>query len=386
MRLSLPRALWLSLVSALLLGGGSLAAGLGPWPPEEVGTFDQLGMSPIYRVAPPSEAALPAEVAFRLPEPPPEELLPDLIASDVEPLEAVELSTPPPASPPVAQPLPTPTPAGMWRGRSSINYLVLGLDRRANELARPDAIMIGNIDLQGKRASVLSIPRDLIVSIPGYGRDRINTAFVYGELDRRTGGGAALLRQVVEQNFGVSLDHYAVLDFHCFRSVVDALGGVSVQVAERIIDPSYPTDSYTYKTVVFDKGVQQLDGARALEYVRTRSTTSDFSRMGRQQQVAAAIQERLLSLNALSSVPTIVGNCAGLSTDLGVLDLIGLALAARDIQHNDIALRVIEPPMVSDLITPLGAMMLQPRWELIRPVVQQVFSETATASVEAGRR
>jgi LCP family protein required for cell wall assembly len=336
------------------------------------------GSVALLRATPPAPAP---ELEFVLPEPAPAEVLAEEVTRPSEEPRDEPAASPTPTSVPaiaVAQP----TPVVTWNGPRSVNYVLLGLDRRDNELARPDVIIIGNVDLREKRASLLSVPRDLLVTIPGYGRDRINTAFVYGELDRKSGGGAALLGRAVEQNFGVHIDHYAVLDFNCFRSIVDAIGGLSVNVPQRIVDPYYPTEDYRRRTVVFEPGLQQMDGNRALEYVRTRYTTSDFGRMHRQQQIVAATRERLLSLNALPSVPRIVADCGGVTTDLGILEVIGLANAARDIRGEDTVMQVIESPLVADVITPAGAMVLQPRWELIRPLVQRVFPTSTTVAGE----
>lgn len=175
------------------------------------------------------------------------------------------------------------------------------------------------------------------------------------------------------------LDHHLVVDFRCFRGIVDAVGGIEVEVPSRIVDPFYPSEDFGYRTVVFEPGLQRLDGARALEYVRTRYTTSDFSRMHRQQQVVAALQRRVLSLASLPSVPAILASCGGLATDLGVREVVGLLAAAREIRPEDISYLVIEPPMVADVVTPLGARVLQPRWELIRPLVQRAFPSTVAA-------
>src|SRR5438270_672982 len=114
--------------------------------------------------------------------------------------------------------------------------------------------LVGCVDLATHAAGVLSIPRDLVVDIPGYGRDRINTAYVYGELYGKAGG-MDTLKATVLRNFGVPIDHYAVVDFGCFRGLVDALGGVTVDIPKHIVDTQYPTDDYGTRRVEFLPGV-----------------------------------------------------------------------------------------------------------------------------------
>ena len=89
------------------------------------------------------------------------------------------------------------------------------------------------------------------------------------------------MQQTIEKNFGIQVDHFGLLDFQCFRTAVDAVGGVTVNVPRAIVDPSYPTEDYGTKLVKFDVGIQKMDGERALQYARTRSADSDFHRIQR---------------------------------------------------------------------------------------------------------
>jgi LCP family protein required for cell wall assembly len=283
----------------------------------------------------------------------------------------------------VAAPILNPFPR--WTREQSLNFLLLGIDRREeNEVPRTDTLMLANLDLRARRASAVSIPRDLLVNIAGYGQDRINVVYGLGETQKRPGGGGmGLLRDTIERNFGVTVQHWALVDFGCFRGAVDALGGVTVTVPNRIYDPYYPTDDYRYQVVTFEPGRQKLDGERALQYARTRYGDTDFGRMRRQQQIVSAVREQALQVQSLGALPQVVRACSGLSSDLNVLDLVALGAAAREINQADIALRVIDEKLAVPYVAPSGASVLLPRWDEIRAMVRTSFPATTTASAAA---
>ena len=174
----------------------------------------------------------------------------------------------------------------------AITVLLLGLDARSGEglMARSDAIVVARIDPDLQRVALLSLPRDLWVSIPGVGEGKINSAYFIGE---QTQEGAALARDTVSQAIGVKIDHVAVIDFTGFRSLIDALGGVPVDVPKELYDPQFPTDDYGYTVAHFMPGTEVMNGDRALMFSRIRHPDSDFERMRRQQLVLLGIVRRL---------------------------------------------------------------------------------------------
>lgn len=325
---------------------------------------------------------VPSAVARRLP-PSPTRFVPLPTATSLPTVERLAVPTTRPTSPPFPRvrtpvplppPTPAPTPEPQWARGDRFTVMVLGIDRRDDEPTRADTVMLFHIDLTQHRVRGLSIPRDLVVSIPGYGQDRINVAYTYGEVDRLPGGGVGLTRRVIEENFGVQVDHYVVIDFACFRGAIDAVGGVEVDVPVEIYDDQYPTDDYGVKTVHFLPGRQRLDGERALEYVRTRHQDSDFGRIARQQQVLLALRSAVANP---ARVPDLIRGalqyCSHMSTDLGIQDMIGLALRARDFDSRDIYFETIGPDLVRRYITPAGADVLLGRWEAIRGLVRDTF-------------
>jgi LCP family protein required for cell wall assembly len=261
-------------------------------------------------------------------------------------------------------------PAAVERG-GKVTVLALGLDRRGTEPPRTDAILLLQIGPPGRPAAALSIPRDLWVSIPDQGDDRINTAYTWGDLKSRDG--LSWARRTVERSFEVRVDRVVSVDFACFRNAVDAAGGVGVDVATRIVDHAYPGDEGGVTTVAFEPGRQTLSGERALQYVRTRSADSDFGRMGRQQQVVAALAQRMRDPAAAARVgQALLQECPGLATDLSPADI--LLLAGMAANGGDVRMGIIGESMVSPTTIPSGAQVLLPRWERIRPMMAELFS------------
>jgi LCP family protein required for cell wall assembly len=254
--------------------------------------------------------------------------------------------------------------------RGKVTMLVLGIDRRTTEPTRTDTMLLARVGPAGQATEVLSIPRDLWVAIPGHGEDRINTAFVWGGL--ANGDGAGLARRTVEETFGVQVDRVMVVDFACFQEAVDAVGGVSVNVPQRLVDDSYPMADGGTTTIAFEPGAQRLSGERALEYVRTREADNDFGRIGRQQQVVAAVAARLADPGAAMRMTTLwIGGCGHSGTDLSPTDVAALgrlAVAGGQPHFATVGLDMVVPTTLAS-----GAEVLMPRWDRIRPLVAQTF-------------
>ncbi|MEZ4519812.1 MAG: LCP family protein [Chloroflexota bacterium] len=189
-----------------------------------------------------------------------------------------------------------------WSGTEQVNILLMGVDLRCDEdgPTHSDTIMLASIDPVSKRVSVLSLPRDLWVEIPGYGVGRINQAYFDGQAYDYPGGGAQLAAETVENFIGVPVDYYITVDFQAFVDIVDLLGGIVVDVPESIDDPDYPDNCYGYDPFFIEAGRHRLDGATALKYARTRATFGDdVDRAGRQQQVILALRDQATELSNL---------------------------------------------------------------------------------------
>ncbi len=202
-----------------------------------------------------------------------------------------------------------PSTSSVWNGRTDINLLVAGIDRRpAGGDQNTDVVILVHIDLIDKRVAAISIPRDLWVDIPGVGQDKINSAYNHAIITspNNSAAGIAKLRDTVETVFGVPIDGYVLFDFNGFKSVVDELGGVDINVPAKLVDTEYPTEDYGVKTVIFEAGEQHMDGETALEYVRTRHADSDDGRRNRQEQVMLALFAKGKNLSSITKIQPLI--------------------------------------------------------------------------------
>jgi LCP family protein required for cell wall assembly len=197
-----------------------------------------------------------------------------------------------------------------WDAKRRFTILVLGIDRRPDETiadSRTDTMILVSVDPTSRSIGMLSIPRDLYVPFPGETNlQQINTAYVFGEL-KKPGGGPEFVIQTIQYNFAMSVNAYAVVSFDTVIGIVDAVGGVDIDVPYDINDPEYPDMNYGYDPLFIPKGPTHMDGALALKYARTRHQTDDFDRTKRQQQVILAIRQK-----ALGDVPHLVSQAPAL--------------------------------------------------------------------------
>jgi LCP family protein required for cell wall assembly len=257
-----------------------------------------------------------------------------------------------------------------------LNVLVLGLDRRPDQgyVVRSDTMMLMTVYRSGPRAAILSVPRDLYVEIPDVGADRINTAHFWGE-SQVEGGGPVLASRTVAQAFGVPVHRCVRVDFDGFRAIIDAAGGVDVFVEEAVVDNAYPSDDYGVVRIEIPAGQQHMDGETALRYVRSRHGSSDFNRAERQQQVLIALAHRLLEPGTWPRLPLVHrAVTSSVDTDLTTRDLLLFFTVVHRVGVDGIEHHVIGREMTQPWTKPTGAAVLLPRWELIRPLVQDLFT------------
>ncbi len=282
-----------------------------------------------------------------------------------------------------------------------MNVLVMGLDRRIDDPedwpTRTDTMFVATIDPFAKTAGVLSIPRDLWVEIPdgqgGYFSDRINVAYEYGPLKNYPGGGPGLAMATVEHNFGIEIDRYVVVDFVGFMELVDAIGGIDVEVEEYIYDPSYCLTSQCsdLEVLVFEPGVEHMDGERALAYTRVRYGSSDLRRIERQQDVLRAALDAALDRSLLlpnRAIALYDSYKKAVDTDIRVFEVRKLASLAQDIPLEDIVTVSMASAVEETVLG--GAQVLLPDWDAVEELKRQVFfdgrlrSEGAVVEVQNG--
>ncbi|MCC7205962.1 MAG: LCP family protein [Anaerolineae bacterium] len=232
-----------------------------------------------------------------------------------------------------------------WDGQSRVTVLVMGIDKRPGEQGtgfRADSLILISLDPRTQRVGMLSIPRDLRVPIPGRdGLQPINAAYVFGELER-PGFGPRLTADTVQYNLGIEIDHFVVLSFEAVINLIDAIGGITVDVPFDIDDEQFP-DLYTfgYDPLHISAGRHEMDGLLALKYARTRHQDSDFDRTRRQQQVVMAIRDKVLRPEMLpelvAKAPLIWDEVSkGIITDIPFDQLLSLAWYAKDIPGENI--------------------------------------------------
>lgn len=268
--------------------------------------------------------------------------------------------------------------------RERVNVLLLGIDQRENEQGpwRTDTMILVSIDPSTKSTSMLSIPRDLWVTIPGFGEKRINVAHYLGDLRGYPGGGVALAKKTVWHALGVPVHYYVRVNFSGFERIIDAVGGLTVDVKEPIHDESYPDGNYGTIVVDIPAGIQHMDGATALQYARSRHGKSDFDRMARQQAVILAARDKVLSLDIpLVRIPKLIELVGdSIQTDMNIDEILALAEVAKTLDRSRIRHGIIEDSMTTTVTTPEGSMVEVADWEKVRRVVDDLFPVTLAAA------
>jgi polyisoprenyl-teichoic acid--peptidoglycan teichoic acid transferase len=156
--------------------------------------------------------------------------------------------------------------------------------------------------------------------------------------------------------------------------VVDAVGGVEVDVPRTIVDPNYPTEDYGVQTIRFEAGPQQMDAERALIYVRTRHQDSDFGRAARQQQVIQAVASKMMQPQNWPRLPAVaVAVLRGVQTDVGLSGMASTLMAAYYLATGQVETVVLDQTYVTPWTTESGAYVLLPQWEAIRPTFDHLF-------------
>ncbi len=254
---------------------------------------------------------------------------------------------PPPSVNPVI-PLP-PLAEVLSQPAGTINMLLLGSDARGPFGGqRTDTLLFVSFHPKRGEVTIISFPRDLYVYIPGWTVRRINEAYQYG--------GFAALADTFDYNFGVRPDYFVLVNFDAFEDVVDSMGGVDVQVNNALREGEYSVQP----------GAVHMNGEMALWYVRSRYSTSDFSRMQRQQEVLMAMFTRMVSLEALDKVPQMYALYEeSVTTNVGLKEALAWVGVAKRMADTPDTLQTltINQELVTPYTTPAGGQVLLPNTE-----------------------
>jgi polyisoprenyl-teichoic acid--peptidoglycan teichoic acid transferase len=243
------------------------------------------------------------------------------------------------------------------------NVLLLGIDYTPpeNAVGRSDTIILGTIIPLKPYVGLLSIPRDLWVNVPGYGENRINTAHFFAEANQ-PGSGPYATMQTIHQNFGVDVGYYVRVKFEGFRDVINAMGGVDLNLPEPMA--GYPA------------GPVHLNGNKALAFARQRIGSDDFFRMEHGQLVMkAALKEMLNPLKWVRLPAVLLAAGRVFDTNLPWWQWPRLILALLRAGPNGMDSRIINRDMVTSFTTDQGAMVLLPDWSKINPVLKDMFGQ-----------
>jgi len=278
---------------------------------------------------------------------------------------ALPTATPAPATAgPTEPPAPTPTPVPVptWAQDGRLNLLLIGSDAGPGRwLARTDTMVVVSVDVASGRAALFGIPRNLInVPLPpesagafpsGRYPDLLNSLYVYavGHPKQFPGGDAAGFRAVtgaIQELVGQPLDGAIVVNLNGFVDLVDAVGGLWVDLPSGLYDSRYPKpDGTGYIVISFRSGCQHLDGERALEYARSRHQDSDYGRMRRQQRVLVALASQLDPIALLPQMPKLLDIAQdNLWTTIDQNEIANLAVLAARVETGDIRTISIAPP------------------------------------------
>ena len=202
--------------------------------------------------------------------------------------------------------------------------MIMGVDEREGDVGRSDTLMVATIDPIKNEASLLSIPRDTRVAIPRNGYDKINAAYAYG--------GEKLTQRTVEDFLGVRIDHYVIINTHAFQKIVDAIGGIDINVEKRMYYED-PWDDDGGLIIDLRPGMQHMDGKTAVTYVRYRDEEGDIGRVKRQQKFMRACVDAVTTPAILPRLPGIIASVIdSVKTDLSVrqmLEFIGTLKQAQ---------------------------------------------------------
>jgi len=267
-----------------------------------------------------------------------------------------ELHVPPPLATRIAlevalaAAMPTPSgPVELSFPTRYVNVILLGSDKREDEATwRTDTMIVVSIDTERTVVRLLSIPRDLWVNIPGHGYERINTADMWGELAQE-GGGPDLVKQTVRESLGIPIDYYVRADFDGFIKIIDAIGGVDIDVECPLTD------------IELEPGIRHMDGELALLYARSRITTNDFDRSRRQRKLLMALWGQAMSTDIIPRIPALwLAMADTFETDMPLDQVLSLAYLGIQLKPNYIFSQSIGPWQVQNWMTPEGYKVLLP--------------------------
>jgi polyisoprenyl-teichoic acid--peptidoglycan teichoic acid transferase len=273
-----------------------------------------------------------------------------------------------------------------------INALILGIGGEGHDGPNlTDTMILVSYQPSTKKVALISIPRDLDVSLPGYGDVKINAINAYAE-ERQKGSGAEETAKAVSEVLNQPINYWVRIDFNGFEKAIDTVGGVDVTVDRSFVDQNFPVSdgSDLVKTVSFAAGLQHMDGATALTFARSRhgsnGEASDFARSKRQEKIIVALRDKLLSAGTLlnpATVQTLFSTFRGsVATNLAAWEIVRMTSDFSGIKTSDIKNLVMsDANVLTPTINNAGAFVLLPKngdWQSVKDFVADAFNDTSS--------
>lgn len=305
-----------------------------------------------------------------------------------------------PSSAPTDSPAPAPTAVGSdvpevpiptWDGTERLNILLLGADKQGGG-HRTDTMVTVSIDPVTKRVAMFSLPRDTVdVPLPpgtprslwgAVYRQKINSLYVnnYRRSDvwpgRESIRGYNALKATLGEFYGLEIQYFVEVDFQGFREVVNAIGGVTVNVQVPIVDNAYPVGVARNTRLYIPSGIQHMNGSMALRYARSRNTSNDFDRGARQQRILLSMREQADPAALLPRLPELIDALkATVKTDIPLDQLPMMLGLAAEVDTRDIRSMVFSPPLYArDTCRDSRGCIVIPNVEAIREAIGTAFT------------
>ena len=273
----------------------------------------------------------------------------EVTATVVQPAEENTASenVPEPTVVPTDTPIPTATPEPLCGGPATMTVLALGIDSGGDNnylYGLADVIKVVRVDFVTPKVTIISLPRDLWVQIPGieeYGvtEGKLNQSYFYGTRGMGyydgPGGAPGLMARTLQENFGLTVDHYGTVNMVTFKRMVDAVGGIDVYLPTDV--DGRPVDDKTEDMGYFYAGVNHFTGDAALRFSRVRKTDSIFARMDRQTMVICALKDKLLQPSVIGDIPELIASFQGsVVTDLSPAQMSQMACLLPKLSDENI--------------------------------------------------
>ena len=222
---------------------------------------------------------------------------------------------------------------GLMAGEHTVHVMILGVDQRADDVGRSDTLMVATLDTESGKGALLSVPRDTRLAIDGHGYDKANHAYAFG--------GHALSMSAVENLLGVPMDHYLIINTRAFERIIDAIGGVDINVEKRMHYED-PWDDNGGLVIDLKPGMQHMNGKTAVTYVRYRDEEGDIGRIKRQQKFMKACMDKVTSPAIIPKLPTVIKEVIGsVKTDLSFRQLLEFAGTLKEAQKNGLKTEMV---------------------------------------------